>query len=112
MERLCSRPILSITAGGKIRGRFRKPVEAGADQTKLFEDGTENLLSRGGRRVEHFNSDLLDPQDVLGKASNLIGVKQKRIFLIAPVLRIQLARVEGRVEIAGIGVGVAVNRSP
>jgi hypothetical protein len=36
----------------------------------------------------------------------------ERIFLIAPILGIELARVKRRVEISGVCIGVAIHRRP
>mgnify|MGYP003335085884 CR=1 FL=1 len=44
------------------------------------------------------------------KNSGQDGQEHQRLLLVAAVLRVELARVEGRIEVAGIGVGVAVHR--
>jgi hypothetical protein len=36
-------------------------------------------------------------------------MEHQRLFLIAAIFRVELARVEGGVEIAGISIGVAIN---
>ena len=83
-----------------------------ANRPQFLKDRTQQFLGGGGGGVEHFNSDLLDSQHVPGEASHFIGVKQQGLFLVAAIFRVEFADVEGGIEIAGICIGIAINRSP
>jgi hypothetical protein len=96
--------------GIEIRGGRIDGIKVLADATEFLENRAQQLLRGGGWGVEHLHRDLLDAQHVTGEARHLVGVKQQRILLIAPVLRIELATIKGRVEVARIRVGIAVHR--
>ena len=81
-----------------------------ADRAQLLKDRAQQLLCGRGGGVQHLHRDLLDPQHIPGEAGDFVGVEHQRFLLVAAVLRVELARIEGGVEIARIGVGVAVNR--
>ena len=87
-------------------------LKPGTDRPQFLENGTEQLLGGGGGGVEHLHGHFFNPKHIPGKAGHFVGVKQQRIFLVAAVFGVELAGVEGWVEVARIGVGVAVHRSP
>ena len=62
--------------------------------------------------MKHLHRDLLDPQHIAGKAGHLIGMEQQGVFLIGAVFGIETLWVERGVEVAGISVGIAIDRRP
>ena len=95
-----------VEVGGTHVGRSKQL----ADRAQLLKDRTQQLLCGRGGGVQHLHRDLLDPQHIPSEAGDFVGVEHQRFLLIAAVLRVELARIEGGVEIAWIGVGVAVDR--
>ena len=62
--------------------------------------------------MEHLHRHLLNAQHITGEAGHLIGVEQQGVLLIGAVFGIEPLGIEGGVEVAGIGVGVAIHRCP
>ena len=85
-------------------------VKTGTDQPEFFKNCPQQLMGRGGRRIEDFHRDFLDTKHISGKARYLIGMKKQRIFLVGAVFRVELAWVERGIEIPGLGVRVAIDR--
>ena len=92
---------------GRLSVRF---TEEFADLPELLEDGSKQLLRGCGRGIQNFDSHLFDAKHVSRETCHLGGVEHQRILLIAAIFRIELAWIEGRVEVAWIGVGVAIHR--
>lgn len=92
-------------------GRDVGALQPGPDRPQFLQDRAQQLLGSGGGGVEHLHRHLLDAEHVTGEAGHLMRVEQQGFLLIAAVLGIELAWIERRVEMAWIGVGVAVHRS-
>jgi hypothetical protein len=101
-----------LAVGCKVGGAAVEGIETLTDGAELLEDRRENLLGGGGGGVQHLHGHLLDAENVTGESGHLVGMKQQRLLLVAAVFGIELAGVEGRVEIAGIRVGIPIHRSP
>ena len=91
-----SRPILTLTpCSHEIRRGFFETFQMGSDELQFIKNGTQHLLRSGRRGVQDFNSNFLDPENIL---------------LIASVLRIELPWIEWRIEIARIGICISIHR--
>ena len=106
-----SRPILTLTpCSHEIRRGLFETFQMGSDELQFIQNGTQHLLRSGRRGVQDFNGDFLDSEHILGKSRHLVGVEEKRILLIASVLRIELPWIEWRIEIARVGIRISIHR--
>ena len=93
----------------KLVGGEVELVEAMADGHQLVKDGAQQLLGGGRGGVEHLHRHLLDPQHVAGKTGHLIGVKHQGLLDIPSEFWVELAGIEGGIDVARIGVGVPIH---
>ena len=59
--------------------------------------------------VENRHVHPFDPQDVSRKTGHLLGMKQERVLVILAKLGVQPAEIEGGIQNARVGVGIAVD---
>ncbi len=100
-----------LAPGLELIGADVQGIEPLADDDQFAENLAQKLLGCCGGSIQHLDGHFFDSQHIAGETCHLIGMKKEGLLDVTAELRIELARVEGRIDVAGVGVGVAVDRS-